>query len=161
MAGSIRIDDPFVMARFFSNIDSMNDGECWNWSGIKNNNGYGRFSYKDSHRLSHRMSFMIFFGEIPDGKNVCHKCDNRLCVNPMHLWIGTQSENLKDAVSKGRMFRPNTNGEKNGNSSLLLADVREIRRLKKTGMKNYLIASLFNVSGGTVGDIVNYKTWKE
>lgn len=159
MSGSLK--DPFIVQRFLSNCDHGDLKKCWEWSGMMNTNGYGRFSYKDNHSLAHRISFEMFVHEIPSGMMVCHKCDNRKCVNPMHLWIGTQSENLKDASRKGRMVYPDTTGDKNGNSKMTWDKVREIRRLYKSGVKKYLIASSFGVSPSTIGNITNNQTWKE
>src|SRR5690606_31986863 len=113
----------------------------------------------DNHRLAHRFAFTLFIGEIPDGMVVCHSCDNRLCVNPRHLWLGTQSENLKDAVAKGRMHPPETRGERNGNRKLDWEKVRAIRHMHSLGSKRYLIASAFNVSPSTVGEIIANEIW--
>lgn len=155
------ISDPFVLARFFKEVDQSALDGCWAWGGLISSNGYGRFSYKDKHRLSHRVSYQIFFGEIPDGFVVCHKCDVRNCVNPLHLWLGTQSDNLKDASEKGRMYRPDTNAEKNGNTSLSWVRVKKIRELSALGYQNYKLASLFLVSQSTIANIVKNQTWKE
>ena len=139
----------------------LDPDKCWEWMGPQNSNGYGRFIVSDRHVLAHRASHEFFVGPIPDGKNVCHSCDNRLCVNPHHLWLGTQSENLKDAASKGRMFRPTTNGERNGNCKLTAADVARIREMNKSVMLKYKIAEAFNISPSTITDIVSGRTWKE
>jgi hypothetical protein len=155
-----KIHDAFVMARFMSLMEYGKQDECWNWKGMKNTNGYGRFSLSDSHRLAHRVSFEMFVGPIPSGMNVCHSCDNRICVNPYHLWLGTQSQNLKDASQKGRMFRPNTSGERNGNGKLSLREVYAIRDLVAGGARKNLVAKNFNVSPSTVGEIVANKIWK-
>ena len=157
----VEINDPFVVARFVSDSGYSGNDDCWNWSGMKNTNGYGRFSLNDKHQLAHRVSFQIFVGEIPSGMNVCHSCDNRLCVNPYHLWVGSQSENLKDAFHKGRHSVPDTSGGKNGNTKLEASDVAEIRRLCAQGARKNLVASVFGVSSSTVGNIVSRKTWKE
>lgn len=155
------LHDPFVLARFFSNVSSMGKDQCWQWTGIRNSNGYGRFPYKDAHLLAHRLAYVIFYGDVPKGFCVCHKCDNRLCVNPYHLWLGTQAENLQDAARKGRMYQPNTRAEKNGNTCLTWEKVRTIRKMKKAGTKNYHLAGLFGVSASTIGNIVKQETWKE
>jgi len=156
------VSDPLVVARFLADVvDHRNKQSCWVWQGIKNSNGYGRFSLNDKHRLAHKISFEMFVGAIPDGFNVCHNCDNRLCVNPLHLWLGTQSENLKDAVVKGRMFRPDTTGEKNGNRKLDWNQVRTIRQMVANGTLKSEAARAFKVSPSTVGEIVNNKIWKE
>ncbi|MCW2405080.1 hypothetical protein M2336_001709 [Sphingobium sp. B1D7B] len=133
---------------------------CWPWLGPVNSNGYGRFSLRNSHILAHRQSYRLFKGEIPEGMNVCHSCDNRLCVNPEHLWLGTQSENLRDAVAKGRMKHPDTRGERNGNRKLAAADVAAIRKMHSGGLPKYRIAERFGVSPSTVGNIINGDTWK-
>lgn len=76
---------------------------CWIWTGHIEQNGYGRISYKGQRgKWVHRMSFAAFKGQIPDGINVCHKCDNPPCVNPDHLFLGNDSENAKDMMRKNR-----------------------------------------------------------
>lgn len=153
--------DPFVIARFLSCSSLSDDDRCWQWHGLENTNGYGRFSYKDSHVLAHRLAFRIFVGAIPDGMVVCHKCDNRKCVNPHHLWLGTQSENLRDAVRKGRMHRPDTTGENNGNTPLTWEKVRAIRAMADSGSKRFMLAKVFNVSPSTIANIIKHETWRE
>jgi hypothetical protein len=168
MAGSVnkvilvgREIDPFVFQRFLGSCAHGGKSECWEWHGIVNSNGYARFSFKDKHVLAHRFSFELFVSAIPAGFVVCHSCDNRLCVNPHHLWLGTQADNLADAVAKGRMFRPDTRAEKNGNKKLTWKKVRAIREMAASGAKNHLIAKSFGVSNGTIGNVVNFETWKE
>ena len=156
-----RIDDPFIIARFLCYADFENEGACWEWCGVENSNGYGRFSYRNQYVLAHRFSYLIFFGAIPDGMNVCHTCDNRKCVNPSHLWLGTQAENITDAVRKGRMRHPDTRADKNGNTTLDWHRVRAIRAMHDQGTKKFRIAQLFGVSPSTIGNIINYETWKE
>ncbi len=153
--------DPFVIQRFLTECNHSTKDVCWDWSGMFNTNGYGRFSLNDKHRLSHRIAFEMFIGPIPDGYMVCHRCDNRRCVNPYHLWLGTQSENLKDAFAKGRMFRPDTNGERNGNRKLDWPKVNAIRAMNSMGIKKTLIAQSFGVSPSTIFEIASNKIWKE
>ena len=149
--------------RFLKQADTsdLDAGVCWRWIGAVNSNGYGRFVDKNVHKLAHRSSYEMFVGNIPDGQNVCHTCDNRLCVNPHHLWLGTQSANIKDAVSKGRIFRPNTNGERNGNRKLCDNDIRRIRAMFEGGQRKYRIAECFGVSPSTIGEIIAGKIWKD
>lgn len=78
------------------------DTPCWEWMGTKNPNGYGRFSSRYFSTQAHRASWEIFVGPIPDGLFICHKCDNKSCVNPEHLFLGTQHDNMQDMAQKGR-----------------------------------------------------------
>jgi hypothetical protein len=75
---------------------------CWDWVGRKNNSGYGYFSLNNKIQGVHRFSWLIHNGSIPKGMCVCHYCDNKICVNPKHLWLGTHKDNMKDMVIKGR-----------------------------------------------------------
>lgn len=95
------------MKRFFDKVDKT-DG-CWNWNAaIRGRSGYGAFKFNGKTIDAHRVSWMIYNGDIPNGLLVCHKCDNKLCVNPNHLFLGTYSDNTKDAYIKGRIVVPAT-----------------------------------------------------
>lgn len=91
--------------RFGMNIDRSDDG-CWIWKGAKAGNGYGSIFKDGRPEMAHRVSWILHFGSIPEGMYVLHSCDVPACVNPAHLFIGSQSENLKDAVAKGRVVPP-------------------------------------------------------
>jgi hypothetical protein len=129
---------------------------CWIWKGTVNNVwGYGQFSVDGVYYRAHRFAYELVKGKIPDGLLVCHSCDNKLCVNPKHLWVGTQSDNIRDAVSKNRTCK----GSKNGMSTLSIEQVYEIKRLLKKGMYQDVIADRFDVSQGCVSDINNGRRW--
>jgi len=103
---------------------------CWQWVASTNNNGYGKINVGGAMKLAHRVSYELYVGPIPHGSGyhgtcVLHKCDNRLCVNPDHLFLGTQEDNLLDMSKKNR-FRALI-GEKHGMSKLTEQDVLNIR----------------------------------
>lgn len=148
------------LKRFWGNVDKSSG--CWNWSGGKTRTGYGQFSVNGKNVTAHRTSWEIHFGKIPhDGSYhgicVCHKCDNRGCVNPDHLFLGTNKENRDDMMSKGRGIK----GERQGLSRLTESKVREIRNLYSGGCITQIeLASRFEIDQTTVSLVLNRKTWK-
>lgn len=136
---------------------------CWNWTGTTRN-GYGRLmigSRTDGTRQSvsaHRYSYATFVGVIPGGLEVCHHCDNRRCVNPAHLFLGTHVENMIDRDKKGRCFRPV--GEQVGTSKLTATDVLSARRLRMKGDTFAAIASRFGVTKKTIMQAIKGEQWK-
>ena len=86
--------------RFWARVNRTDD--CWLWTGWKDWGGYGILTVKDKNIKAHRFSWELFFGPIPLGLKVLHKCDVRLCVNPDHLFLGTNLDNSRDMVNKGR-----------------------------------------------------------
>jgi len=80
----------------------INNNQCWEWKGSKNNKGYGRMIINGKFYMAHRLSYALFVNEIPKGMLVCHKCDNPSCVNPDHLFVGTNQDNMDDMKKKGR-----------------------------------------------------------
>lgn len=100
MKSEIKTIHPIVIKRMISKIKISNNG-CWEWQGCTSR-GYGTIWDRNKMQYAHRISYLYFIGSIGD-KFVCHKCDNRLCSNPFHLFLGTCSDNLNDAREKGRI----------------------------------------------------------
>lgn len=132
--------------------------ECWEWQKVPSSNGYGIVRYRGQRIPAHRVSWEIHFGPIPDGLFVLHKCDNRRCVNPYHLFLGTHQDNMDDMNAKGR--RLVASGERCGSAKLTQAKVNLIRDLYKEGMTQRGIARQFGVRPDTIWNIVNNRTWK-
>lgn len=147
--------------RFWDKVEKSSDGECWEWIGATVNTGYGSFGiggYKTF--LAHRVSFYIEHGFSPDNCN--HTCDNRLCVNPRHLYSGTQSDNVQDMLKRNKTLRKNlciATAKRHGKISE--NDVPKIRSAYASGDHSYDdIAAMFQVSKTTIYCIVIRKTWK-
>lgn len=142
--------------RFELGFTKRIDG-CWIWNKSTKEGRYGQISVGRKMERVHRVSWNLYFGEIPSGMYVLHKCDNPLCVNPAHLFIGTQKDNMDDMIEKGR--EPNLRGERNGRSKLVENDVRGIRKLLLIGERQKDIAIKFGVSLNIVSYIATGKTW--
>lgn len=143
---------------FLAKVDNSRDeNKCWPWKASKLSNGYGQLTIKQMHFLAHRISWFIYCGRIPSGLNVLHKCDNPSCVNPNHLFLGTQKENMKDKVDKGRAYTGIHKGEKNPANKLTADDVRDMRSKNGT-LKE--IAKEYGVSFGLIGHIKSKRLWK-
>lgn len=90
------------MQRFWDKADVADRDACWLWHACKNRDGYGSFGLNGTTILAHRMAWILEHGDIPDGLNVLHNCDIPSCVNPSHLFLGTQKDNVADCTRKGR-----------------------------------------------------------
>lgn len=137
---------------------------CWNWTASKNKQGYGNIgigSRKDGSRKTakaHRVAFYIFNNVDPDGFDVCHKCDNPSCINPEHLFLGTEKDNMQDMYKKGR--QPRIPSHKHGSAKLTIEQVLEAKRLRKQGVSYYSMAKNLGVYRETIRAAVVGKTWK-
>jgi hypothetical protein len=131
---------------------------CWEWIGQSLVSGYGRMRFDGTYQSSHRISWQMHYGSIPKGLNVLHKCDNRLCVNPEHLFLGTQQDNMIDMVTKGRGNPPR--GKFHTFAKLTEEQVIEIYKRAKNGDGLTALARNFNVHMTTVFDIKTQRTWK-
>ncbi len=141
--------------RFWSHV-AKSDG-CWLWTGARYYNGYGAFRANGRNIGAHRFSWGLYHGPIPDGLFICHHCDNPACVNPDHLFVGTQTQNLADMASKGR----STHGERNPQAKLAAHQVRRIRGFHACGISRTELAEHFGVREGTISDVVSRRAWKQ
>jgi hypothetical protein len=96
-----------IKDRFMAKVQVNIVTGCWEWIGARNNHEQGQFVVEHKKVLAYRFSWELHRGKIPEGMYVCHKCDNPPCVNPDHLFLGTQSDNIRDCVSKGRLHNWN------------------------------------------------------
>lgn len=147
------------MKRFWDKVDKRGTDDCWEWMAGKNRCGYGTFVINGKGDLAHRASILIEGSDIPSGMCVLHSCDNPSCVNPSHLFIGTQCENNQDRHKKGRSVLPDNRGSKNHYAVLNENDVLTIRSLRGE-KKQCEIADEFNVSQATISMIMNGTTWR-
>lgn len=145
--------------RFFAKVDRKGKNECWLWKASKDSDGYGTFRLGLVVVLAHRFSYTISFGKIDKGLHVCHTCDTPACVNPRHLFLGTNHDNMQDMVRKGRSTFGRFRGSENGNSKLKNETVLEIKKMLREGKSLMNIARQFGISKRTVMDIKQNKTW--
>lgn len=143
----------------FKRLVAFGSSDCWYWIGSTDALGYGRFLAVGESR-AHRASYRLFKGDIPSGKFVMHKCDTRCCVNPDHLTIGTQADNVRDMVQKGRARTVPLLGERNPMAKLTAENVAEIRRRVAAGEKQKSMCAIFGVSPMTVSRAVRGETWQ-
>ena len=162
--------------RFWGKV-VKSDG-CWLWTGNKFQ-GYGQIRFAGKTRRAHRVAWELTRGSIPAGLYVCHHCDNPSCVNPGHLFLGTQTDNMRDCLAKGRFraagprgaangsathpeMRPT--GERNGRAVLTVKDVMEIRRrlaFRGPGAETVTdVAIEFGLTKSAVSKIITGRTWK-
>jgi hypothetical protein len=155
-----------------ANIEKKDSG-CWEWKGSKNWSGYGIFKNLDDRTqnpgnrmrnlLAHRASYILHKGEISEGKFVCHTCDNRACINPKHLFLGTPKQNARDALKKGRLYldgltyqlKPGCKSP----ASKLEKHIPEIRKRIESGERIAEIAESYEVTPQAIYSIKKRKTW--
>lgn len=154
-------------------IKRISLGPCWVWMGGTNKDGYGRIRYRGATVSAHRLSWYYHYRDIPDGMSVLHRCDNPACVNPSHLFLGTQLDNVRDCASKGRRNYARGNnsgarkhpeklarGESHGNSKMTNLLVLELRKLYDSGTKIGELAKKFDLTYRGAMMIAKRMTWK-
>lgn len=146
--------------RFWAKVDtSKGENSCWEWQAFKNQDGYGIIGIGGKKcRSTHRVSYELNVGVIPSDLQVLHRCDNRACCNPKHLFLGTQEENIRDMIEKGRNVYHK--GEKAPGAKLLQKEVNEIRASYSgvRGQKQAL-AKKYGVRIQTIINVINNVTW--
>lgn len=145
-----------VEERFWLQTNRLGNNDCWEWTGAFYATGYGEITVNGKNEHAQRVSWLINVGEIPDGLHVLHECDNRACVNPSHLFLGTNLENIEDKVKKGRQRKGSDVPTSKLNDDL----VRKIRQYKADGYSLNQLSSMFGIAIGQLSMIVNRKAWK-
>jgi hypothetical protein len=147
-------ENPFT--RFWAKVEK--GPGCWAWTASRDKDGYGQFWFREKMRKAHVASFLMHVGEVPDGTQVCHTCDNPWCVRPEHLFAGTHQDNVNDKVTKGRQAR--FLGEKNPAAVLTETDVRGIKQLLAAGNETLAaIGSKYGIAAPHVHHIKSGKLW--
>lgn len=155
--------------RFEAGYEVGSSDQCWVWNAGRDANGYGRTSASKKNLRAHRVAFFLFYGFIADYLCVCHRCDNPPCVNPGHLFLGTDLDNSKDRDRKGRQARgakigeplrlTTPRGEDRYGAKLRTEDVAQIKSLLQAGATNTEISKQFGVTNVTVSLIKRGKLW--
>lgn len=144
---------------FMGHVKKTSELGCWEWTASLIGSGYGQFQCcinGKRYKYAHRVSWVLSFGEIPSGMFVLHKCDNRICVNPNHLFIGTQKDNVEDMDRKGRRVVLALKCEKHWKSILKAKDIHEIR---ESNLTNVELATKFGVKPSAISKVRNMRTW--
>ncbi len=156
--------------RFITKVDQQGTepraglGHCWLWTGARKESGYGAFRFEGRTRRAHVLAFNHFVGPVPDGFDVCHRCDVRRCVNPAHLFTGSRTDNMRDCAAKGRTCRgerryPHVRGAANGNSKLGESQVREMFAMRSAGISGRAVAAKFGVTAAHVSSVMKGRLW--
>lgn len=177
-----------IEARFWAKVEKR-DNDCWLWLGAKNQDGYGHFKVGNRAISAHRIAYVLKVGSIPTGVSILHSCDNRACVRPDHLFMGTQLDNVTDMMRKGRGNKASgdrnasrlypgihcwgprhtlrlhperqARGERVNNAKLEAAQVLEIRRRWKAGeASQHALAGEYGVTLSAIHSIVIDRTWR-
>ena len=145
--------------RFWEKVDKKGPDECWLWTAGKDGDGYGRMRIKGTHIRAHRVSWEIHHGPIPPGMHVLHQCDTPGCANPIHLYLGTNTDNVHDRDKKGRGVLPMLKGEQHGRAKLTETDILRIRDDVSSGRTQEVVAREFGITHQQVSVIVRRKQW--
>ena len=146
-----------LQERFEAKFEKRGSSDCWEWTASRRKDGYGQFNIAGRIQLAHRIAYQLYVGEIPEGMCILHHFDNPSCVNPSHLFLGTQADNMIDCMNKDRGFHPV--GEKHWNAKLTGEQVGVIRQMSSDGARNVDLVKLFGVSKQTISAIIHGQNW--
>lgn len=147
---------PAVRENFFRHVDKTDT--CWLWTGCLFSNGYGRVRIgRNRTVVAHRLSWELTHGPIPNGLCACHRCDVRACVNPSHIFLGTDADNVRDCINKNR--RAYFRGSTHPMAKLMETDVIDIRAARKDGTALSALAKKYNVTPQAISLAANGKSW--
>lgn len=154
--------DTILLAKLMARVERVPFTTCWLWTGPVDKWGYGKITIRmkylnQNHKscFTHRVSWELHFGPIPEGLHVLHTCDVPCCVNPAHLYVGTHADNMHDKAVRQRIV-----GEKNPLAKLTNEDVRKMRELFAQGMRGVDIARQFGRSKELVHQVTHRQIWK-
>lgn len=136
----------------------LDPARCWEWRGANKGNGYGH----TSRGPAHRRAYELMVGPIPSGMDVCHRCDNRPCINPDHLFVGTRADNMADCARKGRTARGARLGDRRGeNGPAAKLTATQVRAIRASSLPSGRLGDLYGVSADNIRRIRRGDTWKE
>jgi hypothetical protein len=147
--------------RFWLKVDRRGPDECWPWTGGVNTYGYGTCGYNGKLTNASRVAYIMANGDIEnEGMVVCHKCDNPICCNPAHLWLGTPADNLRDCREKGRQRYKYGAEHHRVNAKLTPEKVREARKLYSEGVSQSEIGRRWGIHSSVISRAVRGECWK-
>lgn len=148
--------------RFWSRVDKSGTNGCWLWLGCTcgSTSIYGTHGYQGKTYKAHRLAYELTHGPIPNGMLACHRCDNKLCVNPDHIFLGTQKDNISDMYRKGRNRNVSLRGEENHRSKYTTNQAVDVKTLRLNGTSMKQISELTGVSEPAVNSICQGRVWR-
>ena len=160
----MKVCDPFLFKKIKDRCVVTED-DCWRWTQCTQSNGYGRINHSRVSQYVHRAMYKAVHGNLPAGKDICHKCDNRGCANPRHLFAGTRKENMADCVAKGRQAKGlilsiKKRGALSHQAKLTTESVIQIRARIAEDVPLELLAQEYGVTVSNLEKIRDFKTWR-
>lgn len=139
--------------RFWEKVSKTNQHECWVWTASSTGVGYGGFRLNGKTQKAHRLAWTESNGPIPEGLNVCHRCDNRRCCNPAHMFLGTHADNARDRNMKGRQM-------KGRGSPLAKLSEEAVRDIRSSPLGHKKLAEKYRVAPSLIISVRQRKAWR-